>query len=62
MDANRCMYCQEIIPEGKIMCFKCEHQEIKTGMILQNNNATEDEIKNAYEWLYANIDEIIDMC
>lgn len=61
MDANRCVCCGEIIPEGRMTCPQCEYKEIKTGVILQSNNATEKEVQDAYEWLYANIDDLIDM-
>lgn len=61
MDADRCICCGEVIPEGKMICSKCEQEEIKTGVLLQNNGATAKEIQDAYEWLYSNIDEIIDM-
>lgn len=52
MDADRCVSCGEIIPEGRMICLKCEQKEIRLGMILQTNNATPDEVEDAYDWLY----------
>ena len=62
MDANRCVCCGEIIPEGRQICYRCEHYTTKVGAILQSRNATKEEVKSAYEWLYASIEEAIDMC
>ena len=61
MDAERCVCCGAIIPEGRMVCPMCEQKEIKYGNILQSRNATEEEVQMAYEWLYANIEEVIDM-
>ena len=52
MDADRCVSCGEIIPEGRLICWRCEQKEIKYGTILQTNNATPDEVEDAYGWLY----------
>jgi hypothetical protein len=62
MDANICVSCGEIIPEGRLVCWKCEQKEIRIGTILQSNNTTAEEVENAYNWLYANIDDMIDIC
>ena len=61
MDADRCVCCGRIIPEGRMICTRCEKDDTRIGSILQSNNATEDEVKDAYEWLYSSIDEVIDM-
>lgn len=53
MDANRCVSCDRIIPEGRMVCPICEQKEIKYGSILQSQNATEEEVREAYEWLFA---------
>lgn len=50
MSENRCIYCNVIIPEGRMVCPKCE-QSIK------NNDITEREM---LEWLFADLDTIID--
>jgi hypothetical protein len=31
----------------------CEQKEVKYGSILQSQNATEEEVREAYEWLLA---------
>ena len=68
MDAEKCMYCREIIPEGRMVCPNCEYRIskesriAKVGALLQSRNATEEEVQKAYEWLYSDLDEIIDMC
>lgn len=46
-----CVCCGAIIPEGRMICPRCEQEEIKTGMILQSNGATKEEAQEAYEWL-----------
>ena len=61
MDADKCICCGKIIPEGRMICWKCEHAEINIGTILQTNNATTEEVEDAYQWLYADIDDAIDM-
>ena len=48
MDAEKCMYCRAIIPEGRDVCPICEYKLIKAGSILQSNNATEEEIEGFY--------------
>lgn len=49
---ERCICCGDIIPEGKMICWNCEQKSIKLGSILQSNNATAEEVNDAYEWLY----------
>ena len=29
MSENRCVCCGEVIPEGKMVCWECEHKEDK---------------------------------
>lgn len=48
MNNNRCLYCNEIIPEGRMVCFNCERVQMKMGMILQSLNATEEQVKTVY--------------
>lgn len=62
MDVDRCICCGSPIPEGRLICPSCEQKEIQTGIALQSINATKKEVQDAYEWLYANIDNLIDMC
>ena len=50
MNNNRCLYCYEIIPEGRLICPMCERAQMKMGMILQNNNATATEVENAFNF------------
>ena len=48
---DRCVVCDEIIPEGRMICLTCERNSIKTGMILQSNQATKEEIEKAYDFM-----------
>jgi predicted amidophosphoribosyltransferase len=48
MTENTCVCCGEIIPEGRQVCWNCEHRTTRVGQILQSQNATLDEINNAY--------------
>ena len=59
---NRCVCCGNPIPEGRQVCWTCEHEGIKVGKIMQSQNATSEEVENAYEWLYASLEDTIDMC
>ena len=44
MDANRCVCCGEIIPEGKMVCWPCEHSiDNKEG----NNNIKSERMVNS---------------
>lgn len=52
MDAERCICCGAIIPEGRMTCPMCEQKEMKYGSILQSQDATVEEVKEAYEWLF----------
>ena len=56
MNNNKCLYCDEIIPEGQKMCLPCERARIKAGMILQSLKATEEEVKAAYDAMEENND------
>lgn len=51
MNNNRCVVCNEIIPEGRMLCPSCEHQHIKIGMILQSRQATAEEVEQAYDFI-----------
>ena len=57
MDADRCVCCGEIIPEGRMICQRCERTEMKYGAILQSQKATEEEVNKAYKWLYTDTEE-----
>ncbi len=49
---DRCVCCGEVIPEGRMVCVKCEK--------LQNTKAeVEDDV---CELLFSNIDDVIDVC
>lgn len=61
MDADRCLFCGRIIPEGRMICPRCEKGDTQIGTILQSENATEEEVRDAYEWLYSSIEDTIDM-
>ena len=58
MSVNTCVSCDRIIPEGRQVCPICEQQESKYGRILQSQNATEEEVRKAYEWLYIDKEKI----
>lgn len=51
MDEERCVCCGKPVPEGRQVCWNCEHQEMKTGAILQTIEATEEDVKKAYDFL-----------
>ena len=53
MNEERCICCGEVIPEGRQVCWSCEHRMIKMGAILQSRNATEEEVAKAYNFLKA---------
>ena len=48
---NKCVVCNEIIPEGRMICPLCERCSIKTGMILQSCQSTQEEVKQAYAFM-----------
>ena len=51
---DRCIVCGEIIPEGRMICLQCERRYIKMGMILQDNQIMNDEIKRAFDFIKEN--------
>ena len=51
MNEERCICCGEIVPEGRQVCWSCEHSMTKVGAILQSRNATEEEVAKAYNFL-----------
>lgn len=51
MDANRCVCCGKIISEDRQVCWGCERQEVKTGMLLQSLKATPEDVESAYIFL-----------
>lgn len=61
MDTNKCINCGRVIPKNRTVCLRCENEELKFGKILQTINATEEEVEDAYNWLYSNLEDAIDM-
>lgn len=51
MNNNRCIICNEIIPEGRMTCPSCEQVEMKMGLILQSLSATDEEVNKAYDFM-----------
>lgn len=51
---NRCIACNEIIPEGRMVCPMCEERWVKVGRILQGN-VTAEEAKRAHHTMDRNI-------
>ena len=52
MDVDRCIICGEPVPEGRQVCWGCEHHIDKIGSILQSQNATKDDVIKAYEFIH----------
>ena len=52
MDESKCVCCGKIIPKDRIVCIRCECEEIKYGTILQSQDATAEEVEDTYKWLY----------
>lgn len=50
MNENRCVICDEIIPEGRMVCPLCINRYIKIGMILQSNQSIDEEVEQAYNF------------
>ena len=48
MSVGRCIYCNEMIPEEKKVCNLCGQRDIRVGTILQSQNATKEEVAEAY--------------
>lgn len=57
MNNNRCLYCNEIILDGRMVCPFCENQQIKLGKILQSSQATNEEVNKAYAFMEDNDDD-----
>lgn len=51
MNNNRCLYCNEITPEGRQVCPLCENEQMKMSMILQSFSATKEEVNKAYNFM-----------
>ena len=51
MNEARCICCDTIIPEGRVICSKCEHVQIKIGTILQSTQATKEEVGKVYNFM-----------
>ena len=56
MSIEKCIYCCEIIPKGKLICPICEWKLTKVGTILQSKNVTKEEIDAAYRFLEKKVD------
>ena len=54
---DRCIICNEIIPEGRMICPLCERVQIKVGTILQSFDATKEEVKATYNVMEENNDD-----
>ena len=54
---DRCVCCGKIVPEGRQICWKCEHTELKYGTILQAIEATKEETEKVYEFIYRKDDK-----
>jgi hypothetical protein len=54
---DRCIVCNEIIPEGRMVCPFCESQQIKLGRILQSHQATNEEINKVYAFMEGSDDD-----
>lgn len=52
MDAERCVCCGEVIPEGKMVCPNCEDLQ----------SAKTENTDNICQWLFASLEDVIDMC
>ena len=61
MNEELCLYCGEPIPEGRQICARCDRELIKLGTLLQSSHADQIDVERAYEWLFGNIDDVIDM-
>lgn len=48
---ERCVMCGEIVPEGRQVCPSCEQVMLRVGMIIQSQEATNEEIEKAYKSL-----------
>ena len=57
MNNNRYLYCDEIIPEGRMVCPLCNKNQIKVGSIMQSIEATKDEVDKAYGFMEENNDD-----
>lgn len=62
MGANTCVCCGSVISEDRMVCTMCEQREIKRRGAMQGNSVLDKEVVDSYEWLYASLEDIIDMC
>lgn len=51
MSEDRCIVCNKVIPEGRMVCPLCEDTCTRIGMILQSRDATKDEVKKTYSFI-----------
>lgn len=42
MNEDRCICCGEVVPEGRMVCWGCEHNIVKVGAILQSYSTAEE--------------------
>ena len=52
MNENTCVCCGETIPEGRQVCWGCEHKTTKVGSILQSQNAPKELVEKVYDCLF----------
>ena len=52
MNENTCVCCGEIIPEGRQVCWRCEHKTTKVGSILQSHNVPKELVEKVYDCLF----------
>ena len=57
MNEERCVICGSLIPEGRQVCWICEHDIVKIGSILQSYNAAEDDVIKAHKFINKGIKE-----
>ena len=52
MNENTCVCCGETIPEGRQVCWRCEHKTTKVGSILQSHNVSKELVGKVYDGLF----------
>ena len=51
MDAEKCVICGRIIPEGYQVCAYCKGSVSMVGALMQSRNDSEEEVKETYNTL-----------
>ena len=49
MDADKCLCCGTIIPEGRVICPICEYKLNKAALIMQSGNVPEEDVEKFYK-------------